>query len=105
MNDSSLTDQMRPVTSGERNTALDALRGAALLGVLLVNLHLGFRVSLFNSIFSFHMDAGWANHSADILLVGLFEFKAFTLFSFMFGVGVGVQAERAALSKIRSSVF
>jgi len=96
---------MRPVSSAERNVALDALRGAALFGVLMVNLLVGFRVSLFESIFMFHTHPGWANHAVDILVVWLFEFKAFTLFSFMFGVGVGVQAERAAVRKISASRF
>ena len=41
----------------------------------------------------------------DILLAWLFEFKAITLFSFLFGVGVGVQFERAALGKINVSRF
>src|SRR5437764_10831343 len=36
----------RPITEAERCTALDAIRGLALLGVLLVNLHSNFRVSL-----------------------------------------------------------
>src|SRR5262245_11828151 len=105
MNNSSLTDRMRPVSKAERNVALDALRGAALLGVLMVNLLVGFRISLFESIFRFHTHAGWANHLVDILLVWFFEFKAITLFSFLFGVGVGVQAERAALNKINASGF
>src|SRR5262245_6516637 len=105
MDYSSLTDRMSPVSSDERNAALDALRGVALFGVLMVNLLVGFRVSLFESIFRFHTHAGWANHAVDILNAWLLEFKAITLFSFMFGVGVGVQAERAALSKINASRF
>jgi uncharacterized membrane protein YeiB len=36
----------RPAGEEERLAALDALRGLALLGVLLVNLHSDFRVSL-----------------------------------------------------------
>ncbi|HKQ73693.1 MAG TPA: DUF418 domain-containing protein, partial [Blastocatellia bacterium] len=71
----------------------------------MVNLLISFRVSLFESIFTFHTHAGWANHAVDILLAWLLEFKAVTLFSFLFGVGVGVQAERAALGKINASSF
>src|SRR5262249_17288201 len=105
MNDSSLMDPMRPVSSDERNVALDALRGAALFGVLMVNLLVGFRVSLFDSIITFHTHTGWANHAVDILAAWLFEFKAFTLFSFLFGVGIGVQTERAARGKISAARF
>ena len=96
---------MLPVTTAERHVALDVLRGAALLGVLLVNLHSGFRVSLFQHILSFHTHAGRANHAMDILLAWVFEFKAFTLFSFLFGVGVGAQAERAVRHQLNAARF
>jgi uncharacterized membrane protein YeiB len=89
---------MQPVTAAERHVGLDVLRGAALLGVLLVNLHSGFRVSLFAHILSFHTHTGWANRATDILLAWIFEFKAFTLLSLLFGVGV--QAERAARQQL-----
>ena len=85
-----------PVSASERLTDLDILRGVALLGVLLVNLLVGFRVSLFQHILTFHTHPGWANHAVDNLMAWVFEFKAFTLFSFLFGVGVGIQAERAS---------
>ena len=105
MNDFSQANQLRPTSSSERNVDLDALRGVALLGVLLVNLHVGFRSSLFENILAFHSQPGWANHVVDILIAWLLEFKAFTLFSFLFGVGVGVQAQRAASNYIQGSKF
>ncbi|MDQ3013476.1 MAG: hypothetical protein M3X11_22580, partial [Acidobacteriota bacterium] len=91
-----MPELMQPVAASERYVALDALRGAALMGVLLINLDSGFRGSLFAHILNFHTHAGWANRATDILLAWVFEFKAFTLFSFLFGIGAGVQAERAA---------
>ncbi len=89
-------EPIQPVTA--RIAALDALRGAALFGVLLVNLEVGFRVSLFQQMLTPHTHAGWLNYVTDLIVAGVFEFKAFTLFSFLFGVGVGIQAERAAAS-------
>ena len=94
MKSDGLPEPMQPVA--ERIVALDALRGAALFGVLLVNLEVGFRVSLFQQMLTPHTHAGWANRVTDLIVVGMFEFKAFTLFSFLFGVGVGIQTERAA---------
>lgn len=93
---------MQPVTATERVAALDVLRGSALLGVLLINLDSGFRGSLFAHILNFHTHPGWANRATDLLLAWVFEFKAITLFSFLFGVGVGVQTERT--TKRRRSV-
>ena len=85
----------RPVTALERYTSLDVLRGLALFGVLLVNLETLFRVSLFQHLLTFHTDSGELNKLTDVLIAALLEFKAFTLFSFLFGVGVAIQAERA----------
>lgn len=90
------TNQMNPVSPAERNFALDAWRGTALLGVLLVNMDSGFRGSLFAHILNFHTHPGWINRATDLVLALVFEFKAFTVFSFLFGVGIGVQVERAA---------
>lgn len=85
---------MQPVA--ERAMALDALRGAALFGVLLVNLESDFRASLFQQMLTPHLHAGWLNYATDLIVAGVFEFKAFTLFAFLFGVGVGIQTGRAA---------
>ena len=84
-----------PIALSERAIALDALRGVALFGVLLVNLLTIFRVSLFAQ---FLPNAGPPESRADhvvsrFLTIGL-EFKAFTLFSLLFGVGLGAQHER-----------
>lgn len=98
-------DTWQPVAEAERYDALDVLRGVALFGVLMVNLLTLFRVSLFEHILTFHTHPGWANHLVDVLVAGLLEFKAFTLFSFMFGVGVAIQAERAMSHAVDYSRF
>lgn len=85
--------------------SLDVLRGLALFGVLLVNLLTFFRVSLFQHISTFHSHQDWANRATDVLMAGLLESKAFDLFSFLFGAGVAVQAERAAGRAIGAGRF
>jgi uncharacterized protein len=96
MGNSVETHAWQPATRAERYAALDALRGLALLGVLLVNVHGDFRVSLGERILTFHTNPGWADRATDVLVAGLLEFKAFALFSLLFGVGLAVFAERAA---------
>ena len=88
-------DRGSPIGGSERAVALDALRGVALFGVLLVNLLTIFRVSLFAQ---FVPGAPAPAPGADylvsrILAIGL-EFKAFTLFSLLFGIGLAAQQER-----------
>ncbi len=95
----------QPVEAPERYTSLDLLRGCALFGVLLVNLLDFFRHSLFDHILRFHSHAGWANHALDLIVAELLEFKAFSLFSLAFGIGVAVQAERAALRGVSLELF
>ncbi len=95
----------QPATLAERYKTLDVLRGGALFGVLLVNLVTLFRVSLFAHILTFHTHPGRANHLVDVLVAELLEFKAFSLFSFLFGVGVAIQAERAGARGVNVSPF
>jgi uncharacterized protein len=95
MNHTNESHVLEPVSQAERYSALDALRGLALLGVLLVNLHSDFRISLSERLQGFHKDPSWMDRLTDIAIAGIFEFKAFTLFSILFGVGLAVFAERA----------
>jgi uncharacterized protein len=87
---------LTPLPPNERAISLDALRGLALLGVLLVNDVSFFRVSLFEHVLDFHTHPGAANHWVDALVACLLEYKAFPLFSLLFGIGIGVQSARFA---------
>ncbi|MBN9661018.1 MAG: DUF418 domain-containing protein [Acidobacteria bacterium] len=86
---------MKPASSRERIVEIDTLRGAALGGVLLVNLVSGFRVPLSAHILGQDEPLGPAGSVLLALMDSLLEFKAFTLFSFLFGVGIAIQSERA----------
>lgn len=83
-----------PTEPNERLESLDALRGLALFGVLMVNLQTEFRVSLFTFYSRFHTHPGWANLATDDAIRFLLEFKAFGIFSFLFGVGLAMFFER-----------
>jgi uncharacterized protein len=95
----------QPLPASDRYLRLDLLRGFALFGVLIVNLLYFFRLSLFEHLLNFHTHPGWVNHTIDVLVAAVFEFKAFTLFSLTFGIGVAVQTERAGDRAIRVSTF
>jgi len=74
---------------------VDALRGLALFGVLLVNLQTEFRVSIFGFYASFHSHGGRLNVATDYAIAFLLESKSFTIFSFLFGVGMAIFFDRA----------
>ncbi len=78
---------MSPVQPSERLTHLDLLRGIALFGVLLVNALSGFSMSLYNYM---------PGPPPSLLVAELFEFRAMSLFAFLFGVGVAIQSGRIA---------
>ena len=78
---------------GERAPSLDALRGLALFGVLLVNLVTAFRVSLFEQFLP-APPSSVADHAVARIITIALEFKAYTLFAFLFGVGLAAQRER-----------
>lgn len=105
MSETHLGVAWQPAAQSERYVSLDLLRGVALFGVLLVNLVGAFRVSLFQHILEFHTHSGWANHVTDALVAGVLEFKALTIFSFLFGVGVAIQVERATPKHISVTLF
>ena len=96
---------MTPTLGSERQTTLDVLRGVALFGVLWVNLLTLFRISLFEHLVTFHTHPGLVNEWIDLVTAWLIEFKAFTVFSFLFGVGIGIQTERTTLRGTRTSRF
>jgi len=84
-----------PVATSDRIWAIDALRGFALLGVLAINLHTEFRVSLFEQFLT-PPAMGRTDRVAAAFLSFAFEFKAISLFSLLFGVGLAIQHERLA---------
>jgi uncharacterized protein len=95
----------QPVAEPERYGYLDVLRGVALFGVLLVNLLDAFRVSMFQHFAQFHTHPGSANFLVDTLVATFVEFKALTLFTFLFGVGTAIQAERSAARGVPVTPF
>ena len=54
---------------------MDILRGAALLGVLLVNLLIAFRVPLLQHLVDFHTHPGRLNQIVDLLLGNAYHFS------------------------------
>ncbi|MBD3220008.1 DUF418 domain-containing protein [bacterium] len=85
-----------PITGAERIEALDVLRGVAVLGILLMN------VQSFGSLNSAYMNPalkgvpGGSELWLWITTHVLADTKFITLFSFMFGVGIAVFADRLA---------
>lgn len=78
----------------ERIDSIDVLRGVALFGVLLVNLMTEFRVSLFQQFLPSSTLPWSLNGFVESFVSFALEFKAFSLFSMLFGVGLAMQLER-----------
>lgn len=81
-----------PVTA--RIDAIDVLRGLALFGVLAINLDTEFRVSFFEQFLPPSVSGSLLDRAVEGVLKSVIEFKAFSLFSFLFGVGLAIQFER-----------
>jgi len=86
---------LAPVASGERIENLDVLRGFALFGVLVVNGMTWFRTSTARDGLTPERWPGLADKILEGARVALFDSKFITLFSFLFGVGMTINAERA----------
>ena len=87
---------LEPVAKSSRIEEMDIIRGLAILGVFLINM------PLFNApsgAFFNNKASGWWmewNHQAALWFINVFaQGKFYTLFSFLFGMGFGVQMMRA----------
>jgi uncharacterized protein len=85
---------LAPIARGERIEVIDALRGFALIGVLLVNIHyFGFPMhfeDIYRELYSSRID-----HTILLLEKVLISGKFFSIFAFLFGLGMAVQLSRA----------
>lgn len=84
----------RPVSA--RIEAVDILRGLALFGVLAINLDTEFRVTFFEQFLPSPAPAAPVDRAVAGFLKTALEFKAFSPFSFLFGMGLAMQFEHLA---------
>ncbi|AHY46300.1 putative membrane protein [Rubrobacter radiotolerans] len=93
----------RPV-GGERVLALDVLRGFALLGILLVNVEL-FRGPEFWLALAGEQVLSGLDLVLGFLVAALAQSKFYSIFSFLFGLGLVLQTVRAERRGVGSGVF
>ena len=95
---------MRPVAAGERIEVLDALRGAALFGIIAANMR-GFSGPLAAYFDHTLMWTDAVSRVAQAFVDIFIQGKFITLFAFMFGIGFAIQMERADRSGVTSRMF
>ena len=81
------------VPPGDRIDAIDALRGLALFGVAAVNVLTEFRVSLYQQFIA-NGRADGLDGAVERFVSFFLEWKAISLFSILFGLGLAMQLER-----------
>ncbi len=88
-----------PISPTERMLSLDVLRGIALLGILLVNIHEFRSPELFAAIVGIESWTGqWDANAITSLLTGtLFSGKWVLVYSFLFGIGIQLMCDRLIL--------
>ncbi len=104
--DSADVPPLRPTPPHERSTALDVLRGVAVLGILVMNIrNFGLPLGEFDN-------PAFPDGDADPLNVGVwaisnvvFEDKMIAIFSMLFGAGLVLMSDRGALSGARRAVL
>lgn len=88
-----MSTTLAPVSAPERIAVIDQLRGFAIFGILVVNTFYFFHPFLAPQLTA---AATVADRAAHFLITFLFLGKFYTLFSFLFGLGLHVQMSRAA---------
>lgn len=92
-------DRPAPIPQSKRIVDLDILRGIALFGILVVNLQL-FAHPFFNIVSDAGLYQEWYNQAAASFVHVFFEGKFITLFSFLFGIGFYIFAQRLKLKEM-----
>ncbi|MBI2686802.1 MAG: DUF418 domain-containing protein [Acidobacteria bacterium] len=88
---------LTPVARQERIATMDVLRGMAVFGIFLINMPLYVAPSA--GFFDWQNNAVWSDpidRFATLFIYIFAQAKFYTLFSFLFGLGFGVQMLRAA---------
>jgi uncharacterized protein len=85
---------LHPITGPERIDMLDAIRGFALFGILLMNLE-AFNGPITGAMSGIDADLHGINRWADGFIYIFVQGKFWTLFSLLFGIGFALMYERA----------
>jgi uncharacterized protein len=85
--------EMQPTPVHERIEVLDIIRGFALFGILLVNMAF-YSSPIYLYVTNLHWWTGTADQIAQWLIRFLAENKFYSLFSFLFGLGLELQMSR-----------
>jgi uncharacterized protein len=93
-----ISHQAQPVAPTERLTTIDMLRGFAVFGVLVVNMFYFFNPWYAPQVTP---DMAWLDQAAHFLINFLFVSKFYTIFSFLFGLGMFLQMSRAEAREVR----
>lgn len=95
---------INPTTGSDRIELLDIFRGFALLGIYVVNIRFMSSSVLYPQAFEW-MKTGEMNTITWWILQHFFNEKFFPIFSFLFGVGFGMQIQKMEEKGAFSSVF
>ncbi len=94
-----------PTQLNARITELDVFRGFAIFGIFMVN------ILVMNVCFAYRFEweaeqTGWIQQASLFVLEHVFYSKFFTIFSFLFGIGVALQMQRMKeTNRLRISFF
>ncbi|HEV2702147.1 MAG TPA: DUF418 domain-containing protein [Steroidobacteraceae bacterium] len=89
-----MNETATPVRPADRVESIDVVRGVALFGVMAINLLTSFRASIFQQFLPPVTASGAADRWTEAIAYYGLDMKAFSLFSFLFGVGLAIQYER-----------
>ncbi|MBO8172896.1 MAG: DUF418 domain-containing protein [Bacillaceae bacterium] len=86
-----------PIQPGERMPELDVIRGVAILGIFIVNMaFFSYPVIYLNQVGEIWWPDTWWNRITEQAIEILAQGKFYTMFSFLFGLGMFIFMERAA---------
>ncbi|MCP4215284.1 MAG: DUF418 domain-containing protein [bacterium] len=97
-------EPLTPITTGDRIGSIDILRGIAIMGILLVNIKEFAFPRGFEDIYK-QMFAGGIDTFIKLFTDFFIKGKFYSMFSFLFGLGMAVQYSRAAATGKKFAPF
>jgi uncharacterized protein len=104
MNQTDTNKTIKPAQPQERIQIIDVIRGFAIFGILIVNMDF-FNDSIFGYVMGYPKPDSMLDQLGRWFISFFAEGKFYSMFAFLFGLGMAIQMQRASVKKISFTFF
>ncbi len=104
MNQPDANNKIKPAQPQERIQIIDVIRGFAIFGILIVNMDF-FNDSIFGYVMGYSKPDNLLDQLGRWFITFFAEGKFYSMFAFLFGLGMAIQMQRASVKNINFTFF